>query len=79
MGSSAGDSRAASTAYGFRTPAVFAPVANASACGAKPHSSAAFTAESAGPLGPGQLPGVTEGREGLSRYALSALSLAFNL
>ena len=42
-GSSAGDSRAASTAYGFRTPAVFA-VKAASACGAQPASSAAVTA-----------------------------------
>ncbi|MBO0786581.1 MAG: hypothetical protein J2P33_10955 [Actinobacteria bacterium] len=44
MGTSAGDSRAASTAYGFRTPVVFAPVADASACGAQPNSSAASTA-----------------------------------
>ena len=43
-GSSAGDSRAASTAYGFRTPAVFVPTIDANACGAPTVSSAASTA-----------------------------------
>ncbi len=43
-GSSAGESRAASTAYGLRTPMVFAPVKVASACGSQPASSAACTA-----------------------------------
>ena len=43
-GSSAGESRAANTAYGLRTPAVFAPVNAASACGDQPAWSAAWAA-----------------------------------
>jgi hypothetical protein len=43
-GSSAGENRAASTAYGLRTPTVFAPVNAASVCGNQPASSAACTA-----------------------------------
>lgn len=43
-GSSAAESRAASTAYGLRTPAVFAPVKAASACGDQPASIATCTA-----------------------------------
>ena len=44
IGSSAGESRAVNTAYGFRTPAVFAPVADAYACGAQRAPSAASMA-----------------------------------
>ena len=40
----AGASRAASTAYGLRTPPVFAPAKAASACGVQPAFSAAVTA-----------------------------------
>lgn len=43
-GSSAGDSRAASTAYGFRTPTVLVPVKAASACGVQPASRVVVTA-----------------------------------
>ncbi len=43
-GSSAGESRAASTAYGLRTPLVFAPVKAASACGVQPALRAVVTA-----------------------------------
>ena len=43
-GSSADESRAASTAYGFRTPLVFAPVKAASACCVHPAFSAVATA-----------------------------------
>ena len=50
-GSSAGDSRAASTAYGLRAPPVFARVKPASAWGVQPAFSAAVTAGRAGPAG----------------------------
>ena len=46
-GSSAAESRAASTAYGFRTPSVLAPVNPASPCGVQPSSRAAGTAVAA--------------------------------
>src|SRR5437773_8339905 len=43
-GSSAGDSRAASTAYEFRTPVMLPPVKPASVCGIQPEVSAVATA-----------------------------------
>ncbi len=43
-GSSVGESRAASTAYGLRSPLVFAPVNAARVCGVQPASSAVVTA-----------------------------------
>ncbi|MGO8885839.1 MAG: hypothetical protein ACLPUO_25905 [Streptosporangiaceae bacterium] len=43
-GSAAGESLAASTAYGLRTRSVLAPVNAASACGVHPASRAAVTA-----------------------------------
>ena len=43
-GSSAAESRTASTAYGFRTPPAFAPANLASSCGVQPAFSAASTA-----------------------------------
>src|SRR5438270_802981 len=43
-GSSAAESRAVSTAYGFRTPPAFAPANLASSCGVQPAFSAASTA-----------------------------------
>lgn len=56
-GNSAGASRAASTAYGFRTPLVFAPAKAARACGVQPSFSATGTGEREPvPAGGRQLP-----------------------
>jgi hypothetical protein len=70
-GSSADESRAASTAYGFRTPLVFAPVKAASVCGVHPAFSAVATAGvSLAPLGARQPPVSTQhGEEPTDRPA----------
>src|SRR5690349_17042514 len=43
-GNSAADSRAASTAYAFRTPVVLVPMTEANVCGIQPRSRVASTA-----------------------------------
>ena len=56
-GSSAGESRAASTAYGLRAPVLFAPVKAASACGIQPAlQRGPHGRGEPGPLGRGQPP-----------------------